>query len=113
MQTVPAIERGKSAFLVTGDPSRNKELCVPGGGFATIKIVLPKAWDSLMAERGYKPIAEFTLTSDLKPDVPTPRPRRSPTLTGARGDRPYGPRPPWGEYPRSPQRGGDRRWMRP
>ena len=92
MQTVPAIERGKSALLVTGDPSRNKELCVPGGGFATIKIVLPKAWDSLMAERGYKPIAEFTLTSDLKPDVPTPRPRRRPTLTGARGDRPYGPR---------------------
>jgi len=113
MQTVPAIERGKSAFLVTGDPSRNKELCVPGGGFATIKIVLPKAWDSLMAERGYKPIAEFTLTSDLKPDVPTPRPRRRPTLTGARGDRPYGPRPQWGERPRSPQRWGDRRWMRP
>ena len=93
MQTVPAIERGKSALLVTGDPSRNKELCVPGGGFATIKIVLPKAWDSLMAERGYKPLAAFMLTSALKPDAPTPRPRRRPTLTGARGDRPYGPRP--------------------
>ena len=92
MQTVPAVERGKSAFIVTGDPSRNKELCVPGGGFATIKIVRPKAWDSLMAERGYKPLAAFMLTSDLKPDVPTPRPRRRPTLTGARGDRPYGPR---------------------
>ncbi|MCR5750561.1 MAG: hypothetical protein K6G91_01240 [Kiritimatiellae bacterium] len=92
MQTVPAVERGKSAFIVTGDPSRNKELCVPGGGFATIKIVLPKAWDLLMAERGYKPLAAFMLTSDLKPDVPTPRPRRRPTLTGARGDRPYGPR---------------------
>ena len=92
MQTVPAIERGKSALLVTGDPSRNKELCVPGGGFATIKIVLPKAWDSLMAERGYKPLAEFTFTSDLKPDVSMPRPRRRPTHAGARGDRPYGQR---------------------
>ncbi len=92
MQTVPAIERGKSALLVTGDSSRNKELCVPGGGFATIKIVLPKAWDSLMAERGYKPIAEFTLMSDLKPDAPTPRTRRRPTHAGARGDRPYRPR---------------------
>ena len=40
----------------------------------------------------YKPIAEFTLMSDLKPDAPTPRTRRRPTHAGARGDRPYGPR---------------------
>ena len=61
METVPAMAEGKSAFLVTGDPSRNKELCVPGGGFATIKIQLPKAWDVLMAERGYEPLAKFRL----------------------------------------------------
>lgn len=102
IMTVPAIERGKSAFLVTGDPSRNKELCVPGGGFATIKIELPKAWDSLMAERGYKPLADFTLKSDMKPDVPAPRPRRRPTLNGARGDRPYGPWSYRGGRPRGP-----------
>ena len=70
METVPAMAQGKSAFVVTGDPSRNKSLCVPGGGFATVKIVLPKAWDSLMAERGYKPLADFRLTTDLKPDTP-------------------------------------------
>ncbi len=108
IMTVPAIERGKSAFLVTGDPSRNKELCVPGGGFATIKIELPKAWDSLMAERGYKPLADFTLKSDMKPDVPAPRPRRRPTLNGARGDRPYGMRPQWDERPRGPRWEGGR-----
>ena len=61
METVPAMAAGKSAFLVTGDPSRNKELCIPGGGFATIKIQLPKAWDALMAERGYEPLANFRL----------------------------------------------------
>ena len=61
METVPAMAPGKSAFIVTGDSSRNKSLCVPGGGFATIKIILPKAWDSLMAERGYKPLADFRL----------------------------------------------------
>ena len=72
MDTVPAMASGKSAFIVTGDPSRNKSLCVPGGGFATVKIVLPKAWDSLMAERGYKPLADFRLTTDLKPDTPAP-----------------------------------------
>jgi len=49
------------AFLVTGDPSRNKELCVPGGGFATVKIRLPKEWDQLMAERGYEPLEKFRL----------------------------------------------------
>ena len=70
METVPAMASGKSAFIVTGDPSRNKSLCVPGGAFATIKIVLPKAWDTLMAERGYKPLADFRLTTDLKPDTP-------------------------------------------
>ena len=63
METVPAMTAGKSAFLVTGDPSRNKELCIPGGGFATIKIQLPRAWDVLMAERGYEPLAKFRLLS--------------------------------------------------
>ena len=61
METVPAMADGKSAFLVTGDPSRNKELCIPGGGFATIKLQLPKAWDALMVKRGYEPLAKFRL----------------------------------------------------
>ncbi len=61
METVPAMASGKSAFLVTGDPSRNKELCIPGGGFATVEIRLPKAWDELMAERGYAPLDTFRL----------------------------------------------------
>ncbi len=74
METVPAMESGKSAFIVTGDPSRNKSLCVPGGGFATVKIALPKAWDALMAERGYKPLAEFRLATDLKPDAAKMKP---------------------------------------
>ena len=61
MATVPAMAEGKSAFVVTGDPSRNKALCVPGGGFATVKIELPKAWNELMAERGYRPLSEFRI----------------------------------------------------
>ncbi len=121
METVPAMAPGKSAFIVTGDPSRNKSLCVPGGGFATVKITLPKAWDALMAERGYKPLADFRLTTDLKPDTPAARPRRTPTHTGDRGDRPYGTRQQRnGGHPRSlkwedersrdPQRRRERRW---
>ena len=110
METVPAMESGKSAFIVTGDPSRNKSLCVPGGGFATVKITLPKAWDALMAERGYQPLADFRLATDLKPDTPAARPRRTPTHTGDRGDRPYGARQQRnGEHPRDPQRRRERR----
>ena len=91
METVPAMAPGKSAFVVTGDPSRNKSLCVPGGGFATIKIALPKAWDALMAERGYKPLSEYRLATDLTPDTPPPAfrdpsRRRPPSHAGARGD---------------------------
>ena len=70
VETVPAMMAGKSAFLVTGDPARNKELCVPGGGFATVKIVLPKAWDRLMEERGYEPLAKFRIATEMKPDTP-------------------------------------------
>ncbi len=88
IETVPAMAEGKSAFLVTGDSSRNKELCLPGGGFATVKIQLPKAWDALMAERGYEPLAKFRLASDLTPDAaPRPRPARP---TGFRKGRPEG-----------------------
>ena len=79
METVPAMAPGNTAILVTGDPSRNKALCVPGGGFATIRIELPKAWDALMAERGYPPLSECRLKTDLAPDAPPrQRPRRPP-----------------------------------
>lgn len=83
------MEKGKSAFLVTGDPARNKELCLPGGGFATVKIELPAAWNQLMAARGYQPLDSFRLTSDLKPDTPPRNNRRfrSSRLRGGAGER--------------------------
>ena len=93
METVPAMAAGKSAFLVTGDSSRNKALCVPGGGFATVRIDLPKDWDRLMAARGYKPLAAFRLASDLTPDTPPPRVRQHPGGGRTRGYRREGGRP--------------------
>ena len=86
IKTVPTMQTGKNIFLVTGDPARNKEQCLPGGGSATIRIVLPAAWDTLMDERGYAPLDSFRLTSDLKPDSPRPKVRGY-TRPGARGDR--------------------------
>ena len=80
-----AIEYEARRFLVTGDAARNKELCVPGGGFATVRITLPKAWDKLMAERGYAPLDTFRIASNMKPDAPRKR-VKPPTHNGARGD---------------------------
>ena len=85
METVPAMQTGKSIFLVTGDAARNKEQCLPGGGSATVKIVLPAAWDKLMAARGYEPLGKFMLAGDLKPDVPRPKVRGY-SRPGVRGD---------------------------
>ena len=75
MKTVPVMQDGKNIFVVTGDPARNKEQCLPGGGSATVKLVLPTAWDKLMEEKGYKPLKDFELKSDMRPDIPKPRPR--------------------------------------
>ena len=93
METVPAMQTGKNVFLVTGDAARNKEMCLPGGGSATVKIALPKDWDRLMAERGYAPLDSFKLKSDLKPDAPRPKVRGY-SHPGVRGDMPSqtGPR---------------------
>lgn len=86
VQSVPTMQMGKNIFIVTGDPTRNKELCLPGGGSATVKIKLPAAWDKLMAERGYEPLASFYLNSDLRPDTPRALPKGY-SKPGARGDR--------------------------
>ena len=68
--TIPVMDPGMTAFLITGDAARNKVQTMPGGGNATVKIELPRNWDELMAAAGYKPLAEFRLTSDLKPSKP-------------------------------------------
>lgn len=82
METVPAMESGKSAFLVTGDEARNKEMCLPGGGTVTVKVELPRNWDRLMSERGYSPLSTFFLDAaeagsppSRATDAPTPDPQ--------------------------------------
>ena len=99
--SVPAMAKGKNIFLVTGDPARNKELCLPGGGYCTVKITLPQAWDKLMQECGYQPLSSFFLKSDMRPDEPRPQPQGY-TRPGTRGDR---------DYTREPQRGDPERRM--
>ena len=59
--TIPTMRKGMTAFLITGDAARNKVQTMPGGGYATIRIDLPKNWDALMKELGYAPLREFRL----------------------------------------------------
>lgn len=59
METVPVMRSGKTAIIITGDVNRNKTMCVPGGGFTSVKIELPANWDDLMEKAGYKPLRAF------------------------------------------------------
>ena len=59
MLTIPTMEKGSTAFLITGDASRNKVQTMPGGGFSTVAIDLPAAWDSLMAAKGYPALLDM------------------------------------------------------
>ena len=57
--TIPTMKEHMTAFLITGDSARNKIQIMPGGGYATVRIVLPDNWDELMKEKGYAPIGNY------------------------------------------------------
>jgi len=61
LYTVPVMNPGATAILVTGDADRNKVQTIPGGNHVTIEIKLPGNWDTLMAKLGYRPLKEFFL----------------------------------------------------
>lgn len=61
LDTVPVMELGKTALVVTGDDSRNKVMTVPGGAHATRKLQLPANWDALLRVKGYEPLHTFYL----------------------------------------------------
>lgn len=84
MTTIPTMERGATAFLITGDASRNKVQTMPGGGFSTVSIDLPAAWDSLMTAKGYPALSNMYLESTLGSDQSAVRPVRSSHSTAGR-----------------------------
>lgn len=61
MLTIPTMVKGETAFLITGDASRNKIQTMPGGGMSTVAVELPAEWDALMQEKGYQPLHAFYL----------------------------------------------------
>lgn len=61
MLTIPTMAKGETAFIITGDASRNKIQTMPGGGTSTVAVELPEDWDALMQEKGYEPLRTFYL----------------------------------------------------
>ena len=50
METIPVMKMGMTAIIVTGDSSRNKVQTMPGGGFKSVVVELPKEWNKLLSE---------------------------------------------------------------
>lgn len=63
--TIATMNKGDTAFLVTGDANRNKVQVMPGGGFVTTEIKLPENWNELVEPLGYEPIEKFYLKADF------------------------------------------------
>ncbi len=73
MVTIPVMEKGATAFLITGDASRNKIQTMPGGGFSTTNIELPANWNELTAALGYPPLDGFLLEPTATDGMSTPK----------------------------------------
>ena len=68
IMTIATMNKGDTAFLVTGDANRNKIQVMPGGGFVTTEIKLPKNWNELVEPLGYQPIENFYLKGTFNKD---------------------------------------------
>ncbi|MBQ9428761.1 MAG: hypothetical protein IJU41_04365 [Clostridia bacterium] len=68
--TIATMRKGQTPILVTGDGDRNKFQVMPGGGYASVRILLPDNWDELIAPMGYAPLADFYLEKPAKIELP-------------------------------------------
>ncbi|WP_296327618.1 hypothetical protein [uncultured Treponema sp.] len=68
IMTIATMNKGNTAFLVTGYANRNKVQVMPGGGFVTTEIKLPKNWNELVEPLGYQPIENFYLKANFNKD---------------------------------------------
>ena len=73
--TIATMNKGQTATLVAGDGARNKFMILPGGGYTTIEIRLPEAWDALVAPLGLEPLSRYELEENDTTSVEKP-PRR-------------------------------------
>lgn len=62
--TMATMSKGETPILVTGDAGGGRVQIIPGGGYATKEIELPKNWDELTAKLGYLPLSDYYLNGE-------------------------------------------------
>ena len=62
LDTTQTIEANNTGFVITGGDISSQAQIMPGGDTCSFNVNLPKNWDSLVANEGYKPIANYNLT---------------------------------------------------
>ncbi len=62
IDTTQTIEANTTGFVITGGDKTNQFQIMPGGDCCSFNVNLPRNWDSLVANEGYSPIANYNLT---------------------------------------------------
>ena len=61
IDTTQTIEANNTGFVITGGDSTNQFQIMPGGDTCSFNVNLPRNWDTLVAQEGYSPIANYYL----------------------------------------------------
>ncbi|MBD5137261.1 MAG: hypothetical protein HDT39_15130 [Lachnospiraceae bacterium] len=62
IDTTQTIEANNTGFVITGGDLSSQIQIMPGGDCCTFNVSLPRNWDTLVAQEGYSPIADYKLS---------------------------------------------------
>lgn len=61
LDTTQTINEGNTGFVITGGDISSQIQIMPGGDCCSYEVKLPRKWDTLTAQDGYSPIANYNL----------------------------------------------------
>ncbi len=62
IDTTQTIESSNTGFVITGGDISSQVQILPGGDTCSFNVNLPRNWDTLVANEGYKPIGNYNLS---------------------------------------------------
>lgn len=62
IDTTQTIEEKNTGFVITGGDVSSQIQIMPGGDTCSFNVNLPRNWDNLVANEGYKPIKDYYLS---------------------------------------------------
>ena len=62
IDTTQTIEANNTGFVITGGDISSQAQIMPGGDTCSFNVNLPRNWDTLVANEGYSPIANYNLS---------------------------------------------------